>query len=170
MFYIKSEMFVFYIFFILGSCSKRRVSLSSSYLRIHDEEDSNTRKPDQVNQGKISSLLLLPTLGMSSEVEIRKGGLLKRNAVYVLTIKNISPNIGGVELLFDSDTDEQDFCNWQRYLEEAEDISKCSITRLVQAKLAIHSKDREKQIVKVSPEISDVEEDGKNLPLHVIIR
>ena len=135
-------------------------------MKIHDDQNINTGKPGQVNHGRISSLLLLPTLGMSNDFELRKEGLLKRNTFYVLTIKNLSPNIVGIELMFDADTDEQEFYNWQISLEEAEDISKCSITRLLQAKLTIHSKERERQIVKVSSETSDVEEDGKNLPLY----
>ena len=157
---------LFIYLFILGNNSKRKVSLSSLYLKVYADEGSKSTHPGKEKQGSASPVLLLPILGASTAGEIRTEGFLKTNTVYALTIKSIFLNVG-VQLLFDTDRDEAQFHNWQRFLEESKDISKCSINRLVQAKLTIHAKLKTTHDVKRSSDTSDVKKSGKNLPSRV---
>ena len=123
-------------FLLIGDSGRQKVSLSSLYLKVYDDQFTNSSQPNQV---KLVSgpLLNIPMMSATVEVKITKEGFFKTHQVYVLTVKSIAHNIG-VKLMFDADKDESQFNAWQRCIEEAKDTNKCGINRLVEAKHRIN--------------------------------
>ena len=95
-----------------------------------------TPKTPSQKQGR-QVLVTIPMMNSTNELQTKMEGFLKKNEINVLTIRNLGYK-NGVQLMFDADTYEfGDLYNWQRCVEEARDINRCSINHLAHAKQTI---------------------------------
>ena len=124
---------------MIGDVATRMVSLSSLYLVVYHEDDNNTPKTQNTPRRKqgCQVLVKIPMMNSTNELQTKVEGFFHRTEINVLTVRNLGYK-NGVQLMFEADTYEfGDLYNWQRCVEEARDINRCSINHLAHAKQTI---------------------------------
>ena len=117
---------------------KNVISLSSSILRVYEDDpnDPNFIDVPMRNEPKTKVLFELPLYGAKTEIKTKNTGLLKSIRRNVISIQCCVTH-NTIELLFDSNTNQIEFLEWHKYLQESEEILSSNINRLCHAQFTL---------------------------------
>jgi hypothetical protein len=115
-----------------------------------DPNDPNFLEIPNRKEPKTKVLFEMPMYGAKINMETKKQGLLKLTRTYVISIQCCVTS-QYIELMFNSNTDQSSFFEWNKCIKESEEILTSQINRLCHVQFTLLSPSKVQNYKKATP-------------------